>query len=631
MRFTVPLLTRFAQGKASGLLFMLAACGAAFGADSPPPSPRPAPTMTILIYNNSPDTNIYPVLSTGTSETGDWLRTWFQIKKAQFPDFTYPKKAQFRLYVNPRGAGIPPRGFVRIRLPLLTQVVPNPDPKLPDQYVDWWGGGRVELFDGPAGGPPPNALRANYNRNYPARVRPLGGTTAPQLSCSFTPCDPADMRIFKDSSGLKNNEPTQLTEYTLGALDRTKDPFRLNAHNVDFDVSYVDTAYLPAAMEPVNNSQVGYVGTIQSVAAFRSALSRFIDRRLTPNFAGWPQFIDNQKLKILKLPSAMHVLAGDPDLTPGPWAPITQLTANWNACLPSRAPGAFCRYIRDIRPMFIANYNNYKARFAGEGSCDRTKSIAPLTEDSLRLHVYKWTPFNEFCAADWNLLEKTPGYTGANIKNYNDRKEWFDDLQNGDAAAGIPAGRFNPYVLLIHDKNFINAPNVYAYSVDDAVGNMQADGDGFIIAVGGKRGLPNGEPAGPPVHVGFGFAKTDAIRFVKYGVCTMTPDKAVNPDFASFDFYPSTFPSCPISFIDNKGVLYTFKVKTAPPFPPLVDSKQGPDNFLPIDCSGNTTQKAKDWCRRLPLGGVFGHTVKEAKRDFAYVIAPAPDQPPRAD
>lgn len=602
--------------------------GAALGLDAPPPAP-PVPYMRIQIFNNSPTTNIYPVLSTGTSETGDWLRTWFKVRKADLANYPYPKKSQFRLYINPTGKGIPPGQAITIALPLVTQIVPNPNPKLADQYIDWWGGGRVEIFDGPANAGPPAALTANYNRNLPAAVTAVSGSVGPTLRCSFTPCDPSTMKIFKDGAGLKNNEPTQLTEYTLGALDRTKDPWGLNPHNVDFDVSYVDTAYLPAAMEPVNNPQVGYVGTVQTVEAFRAAVTKFTT---TPAYVGWPQFIDNQKKKILKIPSAMHVLAGDPDLTPGPWAPITRLTANWNACLPFVNFETFCKNIRKIRTMFIHNYNNYTRTFAASAACDHSQTPGALTEESIRRHVYKWTPFNEFCAADFNLLEKTPGYTGVNIKNYNDRKEEFDNLQNGDPTAGqvIPPGKFNPYVLLIHDKAYIDAPNVYAYSVDDAVGNMQADGDGFVIAVGGKRGLPNGKPAGPPIHVGLGYAKTDQIRFVKYGVCTMTPDKNVNPDFASFDFYPSSFPTCPISLIDNKGQIYTFRIKSKPPYAALVDSRQGPANFEPIDCSGNVDQKAKDWCRTPPLGGVFAHTVKEAKKDKSFAITPAPAQPPKA-
>ena len=79
------------------------------------------------------------------------------------------------------------------------------------------------------------------------------------------------------------------------------------------------------------------------------------------------------------------------------------------------------------------------------------------------------------------------------------------------------------------------APNVYAYSVDDAVGNLQADATGFIIAVGGTRGLPNPTPAAPPVNVNFGYGRTDKVRFEKYGICTAKPNIAVDPTDVRFD------------------------------------------------------------------------------------------------
>jgi hypothetical protein len=91
-------------------------------------------------------------------------------------------------------------------------------------------------------------------------------------------------------------------------------------------------------------------------------------------------------------------------------------------------------------------------------------------------------------------------------------------------------GRFNPYGVLIHAADYINAPYVYAYSVDDAVGNMQVAGDGLIVAVGGVNGLPNPNHATPFINVSFGFAATDRVRFTKYGICKGKTDQNVNPD-----------------------------------------------------------------------------------------------------
>src|SRR5262249_35075152 len=215
-------------------------------------------------------------------------------------------------------------------------------PKKTDQYIDWWGGGRVELFEAPAAdGKPPSALTALFtDRPSQTEVTPIASTPVPQCPA----CQP--LRIFKDTGGVfKNNEPSQLTEYTLGAINQKPDPVELNAHNVDFDVSYVDTAFLPAAMVPFNTTlppiaQVGYVGTPLPIDAFRAALNKFI--AADSPYSGWPQFIDNQGNTILKLPSVLHIMAGDPDMTPKPWPPVDQLRTNWNGCLPAN-PTAFCQ------------------------------------------------------------------------------------------------------------------------------------------------------------------------------------------------------------------------------------------------------------------------------------------------
>ena len=51
----------------------------------------------------------------------------------------------------------------------------------------------------------------------------------------------------------------------------------------------------------------------------------------------------------------------------------------------------------------------------------------------------------------------------------------------------------------------MNAPYTYAYSVDDAVGNMQTDGTGLIIAVGGPQSLPNKDHVTREVMFTFGY------------------------------------------------------------------------------------------------------------------------------
>lgn len=602
------------------------------------------PQMTIKIYNNDPNYNIYPVLTTGTSDSNLWLRAWFGITKAradraqqQGKPF-YPKKNNFRIYVNPTGVGIPPRSSVTLTLPFITQLVRNNqvDPRANDQYIDWWGGGRVEIFAAPiADGKPPAELTALYTgkpgQTEVDATRLPSGAVVPVCSNCQQP-----VKMFKDTQGgFKNNAPSQLTEYTLGAINQDNDPPTLGTFfgAVDIDVSYVDTAYLPAAMAPFNPkapdlNQVGYVGTPQRIDRFKKALTKFIG----PNspYVGWPQFVsDNTKEKILKLSSTAHATAGDPDLTrPRTWLPITALTTNWKNCLPTTNKTQICKDIRTVRGLFQANYDKYAAIFATSPSCDQDKGKVAQTEDLMITHVYGFTPWGENCKDPTiNLLADTPGYSDDGAKQFNQVKDTFDNLQYW------PDGSFNPYVVLIHGKNatpekagtgYVNAPNVYAYSVDDAVGNLQADGSGFVIAVGGTRGLPNPNPASPPADVNFGGPSVFG-EWTHFGVCTVDKAKMrpINPDFRSIAFYvqQENLSQCPISLLakwkpNGEEVVYSFKLKTLQ-FQ-YGDNKLSPETHAPIDCSGQApipTRLCND---------IFAYGVKNAGRgpDARKVIIP---------
>src|SRR5262249_16959125 len=149
----------------------------------------------------------------------------------------------------------------------------------------------------------------------------------------------------------------------------------------------------------------------------------------------------------------------------------------------------------------------------------------------------------------------------------------------------------------------------YAYSVDDAVGNMQTVGEGLIIAVAGKKGLPNGEPATSPIHVPFGFSPKDKVRFVQYGVCTDSPNRDVNPDFTSFDLSTNQLDNCTLSFVDNQGKKYFFKITKQPPYAdgPPPAGRDIADRYKTMigGCSLNTPEISRDWCKNI-----YGYSVK---------------------
>jgi len=288
-----------------------------------------------------------------------------------------------------------------------------------------------------------------------------------------------------------------------------------------------------------------------------------------------------------------------------------------------------CGPIRDMY-LLVANYKNYIAGYSKgltDWNCDVDLYPKPdpptLTEQALLGHLYAWTPFNAHCGAKANLLEKTPGYNDpTKTPNYEAVKGEFDGLQywkdvlNGDYGqwqdnSKSNYGQFDPYVALIHGKDYLNSPYTYAYSVDDAVGNMQTDGTGMIIAVGGPENLPNQDHATPNVNFPYGLsstypAPTGTITFTKYGRCTTTPNTDPNPNFLSFPVpegiakTPSSVINCQISFSDNLNRHYQFKLKALPPFPTNPNptpAERTAANTKFIDCTANTNpQVLNSWC-----------------------------------
>jgi len=668
-------LALMAGGVASALLLGHPHEAAAASADCPlqPPSPANIEPMTIIFMNNDPDHNIFPVLTTGTSTSNLWLRAYFGISKADAEAAEkagkpcFPKLNNFRIYIEPV-TGIPPGGRVTLTLPFVTKLVAGkPDPKVTDQYIDWWGGGHVEVFAAPKDSGAPPELTAFYQGKEGQTEVDVSSIPARQLP--RTKCKPAcqdGLKVFKDTKGVfKNNAPFQLTEYTLGVIDQNADPPVLGTHfgAVDIDVSYVDTAYLPAVMAPYDPTapalnQVGYVGTPLRIKAFRNGLNKFLaDYQATKKgFRGWPQFVpdgSNTPLDPPKVAAMLHATAGDPDLTKPPWQPVEDAKAAWIGCVKDTTKkDPICPLMREVHDLFMANWKKYSDLYK---TCtkidpDQKDPVQP-TDDLMFGHVQAFTPWIENCAnfADKNLLADTPGYEDTKDSHNNiipgkfrEVKLKFDQLQYW------PDNSFNPYLALIHGRGatpttpgtrYINAPNVYAYSVDDAVGNLQADGAGFYLAVGGTRGLPNPNPASPPVHVNFGGASAFG-DWTHFGVCTTDiatiKKRPINPNFRSIPFYvqQDKLDQCPISLLakwspGGEEVVYSFKLKSLDftedlPKPPLNPITQ--KTHAPISCDGldpiprrlccdiyaykeaNTSASKGPDERHVQVPGVYPHT-----------------------
>ncbi|MEO6965976.1 MAG: hypothetical protein ABI076_08790 [Acidobacteriaceae bacterium] len=608
--------------------------------------------MTVEIFNDSANHNIYPVLFAGApSATDTWMQACFQLTDDQLVANPYPRSTQYRMYINccSNGEnGIPPGGSVTITLPLYSPLVGAIDPKQSGQLVDWWQGGGINFYRSPASHTsPPKALQQHWNADQNGNeITPTNNPPTCSGGCKLS--------FFKTPVSIPNNDPQQLTEYTLGAQPINPDhtepgqPTRIWVpNNVDYDVSYVNYVYMPAVMEPYGNPMIGYIGSPSRISDFNNAIANWY---ASPLGADWPLYKNSNGSVIQdKIPSSLEIFLNTAafDNTnvflPAPVnsTPIASMTKEWESCVNQNGGDAVCPLIRTVTALLNANYDNYQSVWKNDQSkwtkkwgC--TGTPVKMSERLLLAHLYGWTPFVENCTnTAANQLYTTPGYSDPKKPlNYEIVKADFDQLQYWIQVLKGEYGKFDPYVALVHGPDYLNAPYTYAYSVDDAVGNMQTDGTGLIISVGGTQSLPNPDHATPNVNFPFGYSSSYAggIHFAKYGRCTTTPDTPTVTYFTSFavpegiDDTPSSILNCTNSMLDSKGRVYVFKLKGLPsafpknPYPTTEERKTV--NTQLIDCTGDTGQ-VLNWCHDVYPYQQINPTDPRAMVNF-YVVMGAP-------
>jgi hypothetical protein len=685
---------------ACSVVAIFAANGSAMAAAPPPNCPTQmgtgpgfVPFQTIKIFNDTAR-QIFAELEVGKPNPDLWIQDICNVPDAGKDQNTpYPTTVTNRIYINGL-TGIPPDGSVAITLPLYTQLAATVDPKANDQFAEWWQGQNMQIFAEPVGMGAPKSLQNYFNGTAPTRP---AGSQKPMVFNASNPTKPTcaaggalnscTLTFVTDTAGtLPKFAPSQLVEATLGANQGKVPPATdgsitsfLYPTQADFDVSYVNVASLGATMGPVGNDQSGYVGSPIKPAAFTPLLNTF------QSLNTWPTFIDldGTNAAIPKLPSPLELMARlsgaapPADLTPVEpqnwpsqvWTPIQTLRINWDkystsSCLHSPTGfTTFCDAILDVRDIIHANYLQYQTLMK-RGTC--TGGAVDETPDRTVAHVYGWQPWTEAasgiagegCSPTANLLENTPGYGSENktYAKYAKVKTEFDNLNYGgpSGAAWNPRApyNFNPWVAFIHgtppgtrdkDKGNLGMPGVYAYSVDDAVGNLNVYATGYIVDIGSTEHLENQNPAGPPIDISLGYAYTDAVKFVTQSACGPNKNIPVNPANPVLTISAINPQNCPVWLTDNNNQNYTFTIKPTVTTPPLftdiptTDVQKVPseaswstgkgypgpgNNPTPynttsiIDCSGNTSQLAKLWCctrlAPLPSGAGVGSGV------FAY-------------
>ena len=179
-----------------------------------------------------------------------------------------------------------------------------------------------------------------------------------------------------NASGIDVSSATQVAEYTIRDKSSTPDI----PNSVDVDVQYIDSMYLPVAMEAVlpgkNPPEAGYIGTTNSVDDFEKTLKAFVSPSGSLNgyfgSAGWPQIylsdtgqIDPNAL--IKIPGAYNVFVlsvvpsplNPPGTSSVPFITSSQLNGNMPAS-PSDAPNYA---VEDITNLIFSWAEFYKTTF----------------------------------------------------------------------------------------------------------------------------------------------------------------------------------------------------------------------------------------------------------------------------
>lgn len=514
-------------------------------------------TKQILIYNNTNEP-IYPVIEAPILLSDPWLQAVFG--ETNITANTYAQTNIHRVYVNPNTGGILPSTFVNITLPFYSQLVANPNPTVANQYIDWWNAMRIYIYDDLP------SLTAVYTAD---KANPVSPVTS-GLSCASGTCEP--LTIFANTVGLQLNDPYQLLEYTFANVNTGQGvPFPINTNFVDYDISYVDNVYLPAAMEPDGNAQIGYTGTVMNLFSFRKILNQFV------TVQGWPIYTKSPSYPNKKLPGTYNVIIGNQPETPNNI--FANIQTNWNACTTNASNPQYSN-CQNVKNLFDLNAANYQA------ACGQS---APTLEVYLQ-HVYGWVAFN--CAGVTNDLASTPG------ANYPAAAQSYIALQYDYNLTPSPKPfAFNPYVSLIHSSTYLNM-NAYAFSIDDAVGNMNVLGTGIVIAIGGVTGLPNPNPYNPNAvaNVNLGAPSPGGPAWSMYGVCTTIPNTPFPTGGLNFQITSATYP-CPVSIMNSNGKIYHFTLLQSPPF-------VGGNTTQYIQCASSDT-----WCNGVNLDFNTGHDI----------------------
>jgi hypothetical protein len=289
---------------------------------------------------------------------------------------------------------------------------------------------------------------------------------------------------------------------------------------------------------------VGYNGSGDtSIADFQAQIKAF------SKLVNWPYYNPPTPNSNIKLPGGYNIFAEDkgtsfynkkPDGSPQPLLlnpdagsnnTATQNIINqWNKWTNSSICGTdqdtyknkdFCTaFQQDIKDIWGTYDDPVKGPqgFAGNA---KKQGLPPQSASEIIKHIIGYVGFND---ASGNSNIEYLNEQGINLKwiavaegiPYTTDRKTNEGYQNYKYPEFSSPYNLNPYVTFVHKKNYLNL-NVYAFSIDDAVGNVREPGNGFTIAVAGLNGIANKTPYVP--STAYAYKVSPAPGWSKLSVC----------------------------------------------------------------------------------------------------------------
>jgi hypothetical protein len=537
--------------------------------------PNQPPEKEIKIFNNSSDKRVFfpmvaaPKRALVPEPNPDlWMQAIF-VQSGKFPNFAqknpYPPFATtlvYRAYIDitneDKTTGLQHDQSVTITVPFFTQLQEVTDNDIgvnTDQFIDWWNATRIYLFEGAT------ALHAaritdetspDLKEHSPTPIVPLGGAKVP--TCAATGGATCTVTLFSYKIDPPVGIPFQLQEYTFASAEGPPllpRPANFGPHGdglkfVNYNVSSLDSVYLPVAMGPLSNSTVPYVGSTQSVEDFRDELAAFGGKK----GHNWPTFVAVYFDELSKHPglpkepifnAACSLDAFDDRGNPNAKPPVPDERPAIPTYQLPKLPGTFNMLVESFRdpppippiltsdppefpstskcnpsppPPFV---NPPKLGDVGKrvldlwhdctdpGSKNTSTTCMRLLEqrDFFRLNYMitcgKVPDFNSTIQAIYGFVPITfNSCTGGALRDtpgFNDAIGHYCDLQYNYLTGVRKEEIFNPYTQLIHETLESSA---YAFSIDDEASFKHVMGTGIILAIAGANGLENQTPSPLP-------------------------------------------------------------------------------------------------------------------------------------